>query len=41
MWVSESQDFVKVQGLGFHKNREKVMFREITLIEVGVFSYFV
>ena len=24
-WVSESQDFAKVQGLGFHGNREKVV----------------
>ena len=22
-WVPESQDFVKVQGLSFHRNREK------------------
>ena len=38
-WVSESQDFAKVQGSGFHKNREKAVSREITLIEVGFLSY--
>ena len=26
VWVSESQDFIKVQGLGFHGNREKAVF---------------
>ena len=34
-WVPESQDFTKVQGLGFHKNREKAVSQDITLIEVG------
>ena len=38
MWVPESQDFSKVQGSGFHKNREKAVSREITLFEVGFFS---
>ena len=38
-WVSESQDFAKVQGSGFHRNREKVVFREIKPFEVGFFSY--
>ena len=39
VWVLESQDFAKVQGLGFHGNRENAMFQEITLYEVGFFSY--
>ena len=38
-WVPESQDSAKVQGLGFHENREKVVSREITPFEVGFFSY--
>ena len=38
-WVSESQDFAKVQGSGFHGNREKAVSREITLFKVGFFSY--
>ena len=38
-WVPESQDFTKVQGSGFHGNREKVMSGEITQIEVGFLSY--
>ena len=38
-WVPELQDFAKVQGSGFHINREKAMSREITLFEVGFFSY--
>ena len=38
-WVSESQDFAKVQGLGFHENQEKAVSREITQIEVGFLSY--
>ena len=38
-WVPESQDFAKVQSLGFHKNREKVVSCETTLFEVGFFSY--
>ena len=38
-WVLESQDFAKVQGSGFHENREKAMSREITLFEVGFLSY--
>ena len=38
-WVPESQDFTKVQGLGFQGNREKTVSREITLFEVGFFSY--
>ena len=33
-WVSELQDSAKVQGSGFHENREKVVFREITPSEV-------
>ena len=40
-WVPESQDFAKVQGSSFNENREKVMSREITLFEVGFFSYLV
>ena len=39
MWVPESQDFAKVQGLGFPINREKAVFQEITLFEVGFLSY--
>ena len=39
MWVSESQDFAKVQSLGFHENREKAVSREIRLFEVGFFFY--
>ena len=39
VWVPESQDFSKVQSLGFFENREKVVSREITLFEVGFFSY--
>ena len=38
-WVPESQDFAKVQGSGFHENQEKAMSQEITLFEVGFFSY--
>ena len=38
-WVPESQDFSKVQGSGFHRNREKAVSWEITLFEVGFFSY--
>ena len=38
-WVLESQDSAKVQGSGFHENREKVVSREITPFEVGFFSY--
>ena len=30
-WVSESRDFAKVQGSGFHRNQEKAVSREITL----------
>ena len=33
--VPESQDFTKVQGSGFHKNRENAVSQEITLFEVG------
>ena len=40
-WVSESQDFTKVQGLGFHKNREKAVSGEITLFKAEFFSYLV
>ena len=36
-WVSESQDFAKVQSSGFHENREKAVSRETTPFEVGVF----
>ena len=38
-WVPESQDSAKVQGSGFHENREKVVSLEITPFEVGFFSY--
>ena len=38
-WVLESQDFTKAQGLGFFGNQEKAVSREITLFEVGFFSY--
>ena len=38
-WVLESQDFAKVQGSGFHGNREKAVSEEITLFEIGFFSY--
>ena len=38
-WVPESQDSTKVQGSGFHENREKMVSREITPFEVGFFSY--
>ena len=38
-WVLESQDFAKVQGSSFHRNREKAVSREIMLFEVGFFSY--
>ena len=37
--VLESQDFIKVQGLGLYGNREKAVSREIKLIEVGFLSY--
>ena len=36
-WVPESQDSAKVQGSGFHENREKAVSREITSFEVGFF----
>ena len=38
-WIPESLDSTKVQGSGFHRNPEKVAFREITPFEVGFFSY--
>ena len=38
-WVPESQDSAKVQGSGFHRNREKAVSREITPFEVGFFFY--
>ena len=38
-WVPEYQDSSKVQGSGFHGNREKVVSREITPFEVEFFSY--
>ena len=38
-WVPESQDFTKVQGLGFHGNREKAVSREIMIFEVEFFFY--
>ena len=38
-WILESQDYAKVQGSGFHRNREKVVSLEITPFEVGFFSY--
>ena len=34
-----TQDSSKVQGSGFHGNREKVVSREITPFEVEFFSY--
>ena len=37
-WIPKSQDFVKVQGSGFHGNREKAVFLEITLFEVVFLS---
>ena len=39
MWVPKSQDSAKVQGSGFHENREKVVSRETKPFEVGFFSY--
>ena len=41
MWVPESQDFTKVQGSGFHENREKAVSGEITLFKAGFFSHLV
>ena len=38
-WVPESQDSDKVQGSGFHGNREKAVSWETTPFEVGFFSY--
>ena len=38
-WVPESQDSAKVQGSGFHENREKAVSLESTPFEVGFFSY--
>ena len=38
-WIQESPDSVKVQGSGFHGNRENVVSCEITPFEVGFFSY--
>ena len=38
-WVPKLQDSAKVQGSGFHDNREKVVSCEITPFEVGFFSY--
>ena len=38
-WVPKSQDSPKVQGSGFHGNREKVVSRESTPFEVGFFFY--
>ena len=38
-WVLESQDSFKVQGSGFHGNRENVVSREITTFEVEFFFY--
>ena len=38
-WVPESQDSAKVQGSGFHENREKAVSGEIKPFEVGFFSY--
>ena len=38
-WVLESPDSAKVQGSGFHKNRENAVSREITPFEVGFFFY--
>ena len=34
MWVLESQDSAKVQGSGFHENRENAVSRESTPFEV-------
>ena len=39
MWVPKSQDFAKVQGSGFQGNQEKAVSQEITLFEIGFFSY--
>ena len=39
VWIPESQDYAKVQGSGFHGNREKAVSRESTPFEVGFFSY--
>ena len=38
-WVPESQNFTKVQGSGFHGNRENAVSREIKQIEVRFLSY--
>ena len=38
-WVPKSQYSAKVQGSGFHGNREKAVSRETTPFEVGFFSY--
>ena len=38
-WIPESPDSAKVQGSGFHENREKLVSHEITPFEVGFFSY--
>ena len=38
-WVPESQDSAKVQGSGFHENREKAVSSEITPFEVRFFFY--
>ena len=38
-WITESPDFAKVQGLGFHENREKAVSRESTPFKVEFFSY--
>ena len=37
--IPESPDSAKVQGSGFHGNREKVVSCEIMSFEVGFFSY--
>ena len=34
-WIPESQDSAKVQGSGFHRNREKAVSQESTPFEVG------
>ena len=39
MCVSESQDYAKVQGSGFHENLEKTVSWESTPFEVEFFSY--
>ena len=39
VWIPESPDSAKVQGSGFHGNREKAVSWQITPFEVGFFFY--